>query len=189
VKLGGVTLTGGSARGYTIENYGNPNVGKVILTEVPTAGYELEIRAIQVGASSATLEGTLVSPIRELVDVQGSGITGVVNLDLGAKQVYLYNTAAAADFTLNLRGGVSTTLDSMLSNAGTSAAVTVLVRMGASLKNLTAVKIDGTTVTVEWQNSSNTMTASKMNIISLIVVKTGTGAYTVLGSVSAAGTV
>jgi hypothetical protein len=189
VKLGGVTLTGGAGKGYTIGNQGDPNVGKVILSEAPTAGYELEVRAIQVGAAATTLQGTLVSPVRELVDVQSSGITGTVNLDLETKQVYLYNTAATGNFTLNLRGGASSTLDSMLSNAGTSVAVTVLVNMGASLYNLSAVKVDGVTVTVKWQNSSNTMTADKMNIISLLVVKTGTGAYTVIGSVSAAGTV
>jgi hypothetical protein len=190
VKLGGVVLTG--SQSYSITNWTNPdtgvNEGKLILTDYPTYGYELEVRALQVGAAATSLSGTLVAPVREVVSVESAAATGTINLDLGIKQIYLYGSATN-DFTLNLRSTPGEELNSMLSAAGTSVSAVVMVEMGASLKALTAVQIDGVAQTVKWLNSTKTLTASKLNVISLAVVKTGSGAYKVVGSVSAAGTV
>jgi hypothetical protein len=185
VKLGGVILTGGAGYGYTITNVAGAS--KVELSAQPEPGYELEVRAISVGASMVSLEGTMVSPIREVVSV-GAAIGGATNLDLRNKQVYLFDSDASANFSLNLRGDESNTIDALL-GIGESISATVVVRMGASLKSLTAVNIDGAAVTVNWQNTSKDLTASKLNVISLVAVKTASGVYTVIGSVSAAGTV
>ena len=192
MKLGGVVLTGGEGKAYTIASHGSPNVGKVVLSAAPTANYELEVRAIQIGASALPTAGTLVVPLMEAVNV-GAAIGGVTNLDLNTKQVYLFDGEATADFTLNLRADLSNDLNGLV-NTGNSISATVVLREGASVKNLTAVKIDGTTRTVQWQNNSSSMTASKLNVISLTVIKTATDSqsaanstYTVLGSVTTVG--
>ena len=192
VKLGGVILTGGTA--YTIASSGPlgeevtegiTNVGKVVLSTAPTAGYELEVRALQIGASAVPTAGTLVVPLMEAVNV-GSAAGGVMNLDLNTKQVYLFNSDATADFTLNLRADVGTALNALV-GVGNSISTTIVLRQGSSLKSLTAVKIDNTAVTVQWQNNVSTMTASKLNVISLTAIKTAADTYTVLGSVTTVG--
>jgi hypothetical protein len=156
-----------------------------VLAEAPSAGYELEVRAIQTGASAAQLEGTLAVPLMEIVSV-GSAAGGTMNLDLNTQQVYLYNTAATTDFTLNLRGDGSNSLDNQLS-AGNAISATVVVREGASLKALSAVQIDGAAQTVQWQNNNSSLTISKLNVISLTVIKTAANTYTVLGCITTVG--
>jgi hypothetical protein len=195
VKLGGVILTGGNQSGNGMKSYyitgGNYAESKVVLTSAPTTGYELEVRAISVGAAVSTLSGVLVAPIREAAKIDTNVVPAEADLDLGTQQVYLYPGNAATDFTLNLRNNGSNALSALLGE-GHAISATVIVGMGAELKALTAVKIDGTTqASVKWQGSSKTLTASKLNIISLTVIKTGTSpaAYTVLGSVVTAGTV
>jgi hypothetical protein len=189
VKLGGVILTGGEGKAYTIASSltgpEGANEGKVVLADAPTADYELEVRAIQIGSSAVPTVGTLVVPLMEAAYI-GAAIDGLTNLNLNTQQVYLFNTAATADFTLNLRADGSNTLNGLL-NTGNSVSATVILREGASVKNLTEVKIDGVVRTVQWQNNNSAMTADKLNVISLTVIKTYSDTYTVLGSITTVG--
>jgi hypothetical protein len=166
---------------------GGSNVGKITLTDAPTAGYELEVRAIQTGTTTAQQAGTLVAPVREKVDVElSTAVSGNVDLDLTTQQVYFFNGEASADFTLNLRGTAQQQLNEVIAS-GESIATTVLVNMGASLYSLTAINVDGAAATVKWINNNSVLTANKLNVISLVVIKTGNASYTVVGNVSAAG--
>ena len=188
VKLGGVVLTGGAGYAYTIDNHmvDGVNVGKIILSDEPTAGYELEVRAIQVGSSAVPTVGTLVVPLMEVVNV-GAAIGGTTNLDLSNQQVYLFDTNASDHFTLNLRGTSGISLNSTL-GTNNSISATVILKEGSELKTLTAVTIDTTyTQTVKWQGNNSTLTASKLNVISLTVIKTAPNVYTVLGSITTVG--
>ena len=189
VKLGGAILTGGETYAYTVTGTAaDGSDAYVVLSAPPTAGYELEVRAISVGAATSTLEGVLVAPIREAVATGTSVIPSTANLDLRNQQVYLYSGEATDPFTINLRGDDMNRLGETLA-VGNSIGASVIVNMGTALKAITAVQIDGVTQAVKWQGSSKTLTANKLNVISLVVVKTATDTYTVIGSVSAAGTV
>jgi hypothetical protein len=194
VKLGGVILTGGTsktgaeAKGYVIEGTTQQN-SKVVLTEEPAAGYELEVRAISVGAAATTLSGTLSSPIREVAKTNVSVIPAEARLDLGLQQVYLYPGNAPALFSLNLKNTESNDLNDLM-QVGEAIGATVMVGVGTSgtLPAISAIKIDGDTQTsVKWTNSTKTLVAGKLNIISLTVIKTADAAYTVVGSIVAAG--
>jgi hypothetical protein len=101
--------------------------------------------------------------------------------------VYLFDSEAAGNFTLNLRGNVATSLNNVLASVGESISVTAIVRMGASAYSITAINIDGTLQSVNWVNTSAALTASKLNIISIVALKTATDTYTVIGSVTVAG--
>jgi hypothetical protein len=186
VKLGGVVLTGGAGNAYIIDDHGTPNVGKIVLSTAPTAGYELEVRAIQVGSSAVPTVGTLVVPLMEVVNV-GAAIGGTTHLDLRNQQVYLFDTAASANFTLNLRGTSTVALNSTL-GTDNSISATVILREGSELKTLTAVTIDsGSAQTVQWQGNNSALTADKLNVVSLTVIKTAPNVYTVLGSITTVG--
>jgi hypothetical protein len=184
VKLGGVILTGGVS--YTIEGT-TQQTSKVALSDAPGFDYELEVRAISIGASTNAVSGTLQSPVKEAVGTSTYGVSGTVHLALGVKQVYLYSGAATDNFTLNLRNNADGTIgvNSMLSVDNTVSAV-VLLGMGTAY-SLTAVTIDGgEPVPVKWQNGTKTLQENKLNIISLTVIKTDENVFTVLGSVAAA---
>jgi hypothetical protein len=119
----------------------------------------------------------------------GSAIGGTTHLDLRNQQVYLFGSNATGNFTLNLRNDAGNALGSML-GVNQSISTTVVVRMGTTLYALSAVTIDGgDPIAVNWQNGSKALAASKLNVISLVVIKTDAGVYTVLGSVSTANTV
>jgi hypothetical protein len=192
VKLGGVILTGGPDKAYEIADaiVGGVNVGKIVLKDPPTADYELEVRAIQVGSSAVPTRSTLVVPLMETVSV-GAAIGGTVNLHLNTQQVYLFTENAADPFTLNLRADVSNPLNGLM-GTGNSLSVTVVLKQGANLKNMLGVTIDDdrtpvTPQTVLWQGNNSTMSANKLNVISLTVIKTGSFTYTVLGSMTTVG--
>jgi hypothetical protein len=194
VKLGGVILTGGTdktganAKGYVIEGTTQQS-SKVVLTEEPSVGYELEVRAISVGAAATTLSGTLSSPIREVAKTDINVIPAETRLDLGLQQVYLYPGDAPALFSLNLKHTESNNLNALM-QIGEAIGATVMVGAGTTgtLPALGNVQIDGVTQAVKWVNSTKTLTAGKLNIISLTVIKTANDAFTVVGSVVAAGT-
>jgi hypothetical protein len=194
VKLGGVVLTG--TQSYSIANWTNPdteqNEGKVILVEAPTTGYELEVRAIQVGAAAMQMAGTLVAPVREVVGLPiGGQLDGEVTLDLSAQQIYLYNEADAtsANVVVNMTTADPANGINALISTGTSISATLAVRIGTSVPAITDVQVDGNSQTVKWINTSKTLAPGKLNIISLTVIKTADNVYTVLGSVTSAGVV
>ena len=123
-----------------------------------------------------------VSP-KEKVTVSATAASSTVNFDVVTQSVLYYTTNATGNFTLNIRGDGSTTLDSLL-NTGDALTVVFLVTNGATAYYHSALTIDGTSVTPKWQggtapSSGNT---SSIDSYSYTVIKTGSAAFTVLAS-------
>ena len=184
VKLGGVLLTGGAQYAYTVEavTNTNPPTGKIVLSETPANDLELEVRSIVVKAAAVATSGTLAVPIREEVFV-GTSISATQNLNLFEKQVYLFLSDTTANFGLNLRATVGQSLNSVM-GIGESISTVLYIKIADPGHALTEVQIDGTVVTVLWQAASNTLSEGKMNIVSLLAIKTASDTYTVIGNVS-----
>ncbi len=122
----------------------------------------------------------------ENVTVSATAATGTVNYDLLTNGAVTYYTSnATGNWTLNLRGDGSTTLNSVMST-GKSLTVAFLVTNGGSAFYQTGFQIDGTTsgVTVEWQNGAAPAAGNinSIDIYSITVIKTGSATYTVLAS-------
>ena len=121
----------------------------------------------------------------ERADVKGDTLTGTPNINLEDNAVHYYTSNAGANWVFNFRGGVSTTLNSMLAT-GEVMTVALLTTQGSTAYYATGIQIDGVSQTVKWSNGTapSAGTASSIEVYSFSIVKTGSAAYSVIGSVS-----
>ena len=132
--------------------------------------------------------GTSTNPIlvsaEERTTVSATAATGTINFDAVTQGVLYYTTNATANFTLNIRGSASATLNSILTT-GDAITVVFLNTNGATAYYPTVYQIDGSAVTPKWQNGTapSAGNASSIDAYSLTIIKTaGTPTYAVLAS-------
>lgn len=132
--------------------------------------------------------GTSTNPIlvsaEERTTVSATAATGTINFDAVTQGVLYYTTNATANFTLNIRGSASATLNSILTT-GDAITVVFLNTNGATAYYPTVYQIDGSAVTPKWQGGTapSAGNASSIDAYSLTIIKTaGTPTYAVLAS-------
>jgi len=121
--------------------------------------------------------------IRETTTISATAATGTINFDVATQSILYYTTAATANWTLNVRGGSSTTLNSLMS-VGQTVTVTFLATQGATAYYESALTIDGTSVTPKWQSGITPAagSANSIDAYTYAILKTGNAAFTVLAS-------
>jgi hypothetical protein len=124
----------------------------------------------------------LISP-EERWTVSATAATGTVNVDVATTSAWYYTTDASANWTFNIRGDGSTTLDSSLV-VGDSVTVAFAVTNGATAYYPTAFQVDGSAVTPKWQGGSapSSGNASSVDVYVFTVVKTASATFTVFAS-------
>lgn len=140
-------------------------------------------------AGVATLVNkTLTSP-QETMTISATAASGTVNFDVATQADLYYTTNASANFTLNIRGNATTTLNNWFSQASNvSTTITFRNTNGATAYYPTAFTIDGAAVTPKWvgQSAPTAGNASAVDLYTLNIVKTGSAAFTVFASQSKA---
>jgi hypothetical protein len=127
-----------------------------------------------------------IAQMMENVAISATAATGTVNYDVLTNGAVTYYTAnATGNWTLNLRGDGSTTMNSVMST-GKSLTVAFLVTNGGTAYYQTALQVDGTTsgVTLEWQNGAAPAAGNinGIDIYSITLIKTGSATYVALAS-------
>jgi hypothetical protein len=101
--------------------------------------------------------GTSTNPIlvsaEERTTVSATAATGTINFDAVTQGVLYYTTNATANFTLNIRGSSSATLNSILAT-GDAITVVFLNTNGTTAYYPTVYQIDGSAVTPKWQGGT-----------------------------------
>ncbi len=135
-----------------------------------------------VGADT-TLTNVLITAPRETTNIQADATSGTENLNTLSGSHMYHTSNAAGNFTLNVRGNVSTSLDSLLSVGQTTTAV-FSVTQGTTAYYLTALTIDGNAQTVKWQGGTapSAGNASSIDVYSFVITKTASATFTVFGS-------
>jgi hypothetical protein len=127
---------------------------------------------------------TLVAP-EELITIAASNASGTVALNAITTGVTYYSGTATGNWTVNLRADGTTTLNSQLA-VGQSITHTFLATQGTPTAFYsTAVQVDGTAVTPQWQGGSSPSSgnASSVDAYTYTVIKTATTpTYLVLAS-------
>lgn len=150
----------------------------------PTSSYTFTGTETFMGSTSNI--AAVLTNAAEPATVSATAATGTINFDVTTQSVLYYTANASANWTLNIRGNSSTTLNSLLSN-GQSMTVAFLVQCGSTAYYNSAVTIDGVSVTPVWQGSSSAPTAgyaSSLNVYTFTVLKTASATYTVLGTLT-----
>ena len=133
--------------------------------------------------TAPTITGTTkIAQILETTTLSTSAVTATQNYDVVTNGAVTYVTASnTSNYTLNVRGDGSTTLDSLMST-GQALTIAHLVTNGGTAYYLTTLQIDGTTsgVTTEWQNGAapSAGNTNSVDIYSITIIKTGNAAFT-----------
>lgn len=133
-------------------------------------------------SSLIILGTTTIEEILEKSTIAASAMGANVNFDVLESAVVYYTAAATANCTLNIRGNTSVNLNSVMS---TNQALTIAFATTTSSPafRVSNVQIDGTEVTPKWSGgSAPTASANSVDVYSFTIFKTGSAAYTVLGS-------
>jgi hypothetical protein len=176
LKANSATTSGlewGTDNSYSAPTLGSTSIGSGA-TVTTVAGLTL---------SAPTLTGTTkVAQLLETTTISTSAVTATQNYDVITNGAVTYVTASnTSNYTLNVRGDESTTLNSVMST-GQALTIAHLVTNGGTAYYLTALEIDGTTsgVTLEWQNGSapSAGNVNSVDIYSITIIKTGNAAFT-----------
>jgi hypothetical protein len=127
---------------------------------------------------------TLTTP-KETITVSATAATGTINFDAETQGVLYYTTAASGNWTLNVRGSGSSTLNSIMA-IGEAMTVVFLNTNTTTGRYATAFTIDGTAVTPKWQNGSAPSAGSPnaIDAYTYTIIKTASATYTVIASQS-----
>lgn len=120
----------------------------------------------------------------ERATVSATAATGTINYDALTQAVLFYTSNASANWTLNLRGSSTVSMNTLLA-VGDSMTVTFMVQQGTTPYYPTAHQIDGTSATVRWQGGTapTAGNASSIDIYTYTIIKTAaTPTYTLLGA-------
>jgi hypothetical protein len=164
------SLTAGS--GITITSASGP---------IPTISIDTAT-TVSLTATQTLTNKTLTSP-KETIEIVNAGSTGTINVDILTASVEYYTTDATANWTLNVRGNGSTSLDSLMST-GQQISVVYLNKNGATAYYPTSFTIDSVAVTPKWLGGS-APAAGNINSIDVYIytiIKTGAATFTVLAS-------
>jgi hypothetical protein len=159
-------------------------------SNVTTIGYDAQPSSGTVSNEVTIGNGAVTSTrLRGLV-ATGSAIletfvtvgaaTGTINYDVFSQSVYWSNSNATGNWTLNIRGNSTTSLNSVLA-VNQSISIAFIAQQGATAYYQTGFQIDGSAVTPKWQTgvapASGNANSNDMYVITIL--KTGSAAYTV----------
>lgn len=119
----------------------------------------------------------------ETATISATAATGTINYDVTTQSVLYYTTSASANWTVNIRGNATTSLNTLMST-NDSLTVVFLVSQGATAYYNNALTIDGASVTPKYQGGTawSSGNASGVDAYSYTIVKTGSAAFTVFAA-------
>ena len=124
----------------------------------------------------------LISP-EERTTVSTSAATATTNFDADTQGVLYLTGSNTSDWTLNVRGSGSTTLDTKLAT-GDSLSIIFIVTNGGTAYKHSAMTIDGNAQTVNWSGGTAPAAgnASAKDAYSFTIFKTASATFTVFGA-------
>jgi hypothetical protein len=135
---------------------------------------------------SAALAMRLESAI-EPVTISATAASGTINLNALDQSILYYTTASSGNWTLNIRGDGSNTLNSLLANGETVVVSFWATNTGTAYYN-NVVWVDGgvSGVTTKWLGVAPTSgTVNSIEVYTYAVTRISSGVFTVLASKSA----
>ena len=174
-----VAITGGSVNGTTIG------------ASSASTGAFTTLSANSTTALSGTTSITGALSINNLITagekttVSATAATGTVQFDILTQGILYYTTNASGNWTLNIRGDGSTSLNSIMAT-GETRTITFMATQGSTAYYQTGLTIDGSSVTPKWLNgvTPSAGNTSGIDTYVLSIIKTGSAAFTVIESLT-----
>jgi hypothetical protein len=139
--------------------------------------------ATQTFTGSTTAISAVFQDVAEVITISATAATGTINYDVTTQSVLYYTSNALANWTVNIRGNGTTSLNTLMST-GQSVTIVFLVTQGSTAYYNNVLTIDGSSVTPKWQGgiAPTAGNASSVDAYSYTIVKTGSATFTVLAS-------
>ena len=127
----------------------------------------------------------LTSP-KEQAAISATAVAATTNIDVSTASVQITTGAPAANFTLNVRGSASVTLDSLMAVNDSITVTFECLNGAANTYYANAITIDGVSVTPKWLGGTAPAAgfASSANVYMLQIRKTGAAAFSCIASLS-----
>ena len=173
--------TGSAVNEFTVTNAATGNAPNLSATGDDT---NIDLNLTPKGYGRATFNGQgKIQSVAEKVTTEATAATGTINYDVLTQAVWNFTSDAGANWTLNIRGDGSNTLDNIM-DTGESITIAHIVKNGSTPYYNSAVQIDGSGVTPEWQGGSapSAGNASSLDVYTYTVIKTGSATFTVLAA-------
>ena len=175
------STTASAINEFTVANAATGNAPNLSATG-DDANIDLNITPKGIGRATFNGQGKIQS-VAEKVTTEATAATGTINYDVLTQAVWNFSTDAGANWTLNVRGDGSTSLDSIM-DSGESITIVHVVKQGSSAYYNSAFQIDGSSVTPEWQGGSAPTggNVNSLDAYTYTIIKTGSATFTVLAA-------
>ena len=153
---------------------------------IATNGTNTDLKLTPKGYGLVTLNGGgKIQQLAEKANASATAATGTIDFDVIDGAVQYFTSDASDNWTLNVRGNSSVTLDSLIDD-GESITIAHLVTQGGTAYYANVVQIDGSTVTPEWQGGTapSSGNINSIDVYSFTAIKTAANTYTVLGTLT-----
>jgi hypothetical protein len=177
------TTTGSAVNEFTVANAATGNAPEISATGGDT---DIDLNLTPKGVGRATFNGQgKIQSVAEKVTTEATAATGTVNYDVLTQAVWNFTTDASANWTLNIRGDGSNSLDSIM-DTGESITVAHIVKQGGTAYYNSAVQVDGSSITPEWQGGEAPTEGNinSLDVYSYTIIKTGSATFTALASLT-----
>jgi len=174
----------------------NGTIGNVVEDTTPQLGGDLDVNGNDIvstsnadinispnGIGRVTLGASKIEQVAEKVTNGATSFTGTINFDVLTQAIFRATSNAGGNWTLNIRGDGSNSLDSIM-DTGESITIVTIVPQGGTAYYNSAVQIDGSSVTPKWQggDAPTEGNASSDDVYSYTVVKTASATFSVYAS-------
>jgi len=177
---GATTLTG-----VLKGNGGSAFTAATAGTDFVAPGTATTFTATQTFSGTSSVLAMVLNDAAEVATVSATAATGTIAYDITTQSVLYYTSNASANWTVNFRASVGTSLNTALAT-GQSVTAAFLVTQGATAYYNSAVQVDGSSVTPKWQGGTapTAGNASGIDVYVYTIIKTGSAAFTVLASLT-----
>jgi hypothetical protein len=130
-------------------------------------------------SNTTTIQQTL-----ETTTINISAAGGTTNFDVLTSPVIYYTANCASNVTLNFRGSLARTLDSVMSTGQALSVAFVNTQLSANTFLTAAHQIDGFERSVYWQGGSTPTggNAASLDVYGYTIIKTASNTFTILAS-------
>ena len=172
--------TASAVNELTVTNAATGNAPEVSATGGDT---NVDLNLTPKGIGRVVLGAGSIQQTTEKTTISATAASGTVNFDAITQAVLYYTTNASGNWTLNIRADGSNTLNNIM-DIGETLTVAHMVTQGGTAYYNSAVQVDGSAVTPEWQGGSapDAGNTSSVDIYSYSVVKTADATFTVFAS-------
>ena len=175
-------LANSSIRNVATANIGNVNATSVVATTMNATTTNTSTLITSTATISTIVGTTALEEVLEKSNVTASAMGANVNFDVLDCAVVYYTANSTANSTLNIRGNSTVSLNTVMSTNQTMTIVFSVTNNSLAFR-VANLQIDGTSITPKWSGgSAPTASANSIDSYAFSIIKTGSAAYTVLGS-------